>query len=65
MLSSAGYTEIPGMGKTRFESVSTGTIEEGIQGPRIILNWVWRFYDSDNNLLLNGAGTQVLTRVEG
>jgi Zn/Cd-binding protein ZinT len=65
MLSSAGYTEIPGMGKTRFECVSTGTIEEGIQGPKIILNWVWRFYDSDNNLLLNGAGTQVLTRVEG
>ena len=64
MLSNAGYTEIPGMGKMRSEAVSTGKIEQGIQGPKIFLNWVWRFYDSDNNLIINGATTQVWRQVE-
>jgi hypothetical protein len=64
MLSNASYMEAPGMGKIRLEGVSTGNIEEGTQGPEIFLNRVWRIYDSDNNLLFNDAGTQVLTRVE-
>jgi len=64
MLSNASYMEAPGMGKMRFEAVSTGEIEEGREGPKIILNWVWRIYDSDNNLLFNGAGTQVWRQVE-
>lgn len=64
MLSNASYMEAPGMGKIRLEGISTGTIEEGTQGPEIFLNWVWRIYDSDNNLLFNGAGTQVWEQVE-
>ena len=65
MLSTAGYyEELEGMGKIRFEGVATGMIEEGTQGPEIFLNWIWRIYDSDNNLLVYGAGTQVLKRTE-
>ena len=64
MLSMAGYEELEGMGKIGFESVATGMIKEGTQGPEIFLNWIWRIYDSDDNLLFNGAGTQVLKRTE-
>ena len=63
MLSNGGYWEIPGMGKIRFESVATGNIEEGTEGTKIFLNWIWRFYDSDNNLLSNGCGSQVLEKI--
>ena len=64
MLSMAGYEELEGMGKIGLEAVATGMIEEGTNGPEIFLNWIWRICDSDNNLLFNGAGTQVLKRVE-
>ena len=64
MLSNAGYSEVPGIGKIRFESVATGNIEEGAEGAEIFLNWVWRMYDSNNNLISNGAGTQVWRQVE-
>ena len=57
------YVEVPGMGMIHFEAVSTGTIEEGTQGPKIFLNWVWHMYDSDNNLLSNGCGSQVLEKI--
>jgi hypothetical protein len=62
MLSMAGYEELEGMGKIGLEAVATGMIEEGTNGPEIFLNWIWRICDSDNNLLFNGAGTQVLFR---
>ena len=62
MLANAGYAEVEGIGKIGFESVATGKIEEGTHGPEIFLNWIWRIYDSDDNLLFNGAGTQVLKR---
>jgi hypothetical protein len=39
-------------------------IKEGTQGPEIFLNRVWCIYDSDNNLLFNGAGTNALRQVE-
>jgi Zn/Cd-binding protein ZinT len=38
MLSSAGYMEVPDMGKIGYEFVSTGNIEEGAEGPEIFLN---------------------------
>ena len=63
MLSCAGYMEVPGIDKIRFEAVATGKIEEGTQGPEIFLNWVVRTYDSDNNLLSNGCGSQVLEKI--
>jgi len=62
MLSMAGYEELEGMGKIGLEAVATGKIEEGTNGPEIFLNWIWRICDIDNNLLFNGAGTQVLKR---
>jgi Zn/Cd-binding protein ZinT len=64
MLSNGGYAEVLDMGMMRLECVSTGNIEEGAEGPEIFLNWVWRMYDSDNNLIINGAGTQVWEQVE-
>ena len=57
------YVEVPGMGMIHFEAASTGTIEEGTQGPKIFLNWIWHVYDSDNNLLSNGCGSQVLEKI--
>ncbi|VUT25567.1 MAG: zinc/cadmium-binding protein [Candidatus Methanolliviera sp. GoM_oil] len=64
MISNAGYMEAPGMGKIRFESVGTGNIEKGANGLEIYVNWIWRIYDSDNNLIFNCAATHVWERVE-
>ncbi|NAS89104.1 hypothetical protein C4E24_05130 [ANME-1 cluster archaeon AG-394-G21] len=60
MLSWGDYLEIPGMGMMRFETIWMGEIHD--DGEEIVMNAIMRGYDSDNNLIANWAGTQVLKR---
>jgi Zn/Cd-binding protein ZinT len=63
MLAWEDYLEIiPGMGMMRFETIWTGKVH--CSGEEIVMNAIMRGYDSENNLVLHLAGTQVLERVE-
>ena len=62
MLAYGGYQEISGMGMWRFETIWTGKVH--CSGDEIVMNAIMRGYDSDNSLIANWAGTQVLRRVE-
>ena len=55
--------EMPGMGMMRFETIWTGKIHDS--GEEIVMNASMRGYGSDDNLVLNWVGTQVLRQVEG
>ena len=62
MLTYAGYNDWgPGMGMMRSEVLWAGKIHGCGEG--IVMNAILRVYDSDNNLVLRWAGTQVLERV--